>query len=295
MRHWHPYLCGREFTVCTDHFSLKYLLDQRLSSITQHQWASKFLGFDFKVEFKPGAMNIITDALSRRNTTDDDELLALSTPTFALFDELRALRNEVVAGMVSRCEARSMFRHPPQACRTSWQVPMASGMKEPRRHYTGFVQTFTFPTRAGRYWTSSRRAPLANATKWNNSIRVGLLQPLELPSAVWADVAMDFIKGFPQVHGKSIILTIVDRFSMKLHFLLGHLYTATLVARVLFDSVVRLHGIPSSIVSDKDLVFTSQFWRELFSLSGVKLNMLSAFHPQSDGQLGATNKRAMGN
>jgi hypothetical protein len=106
----------------------------------------------------------------------------------------------------------------------------------------------------------------------------GLLQPLNLPSAIWADVATDFIEGFPRVHGKYVILTIVDRFFKYAHFLpLGHPYTVTSVAWVFFDGIVWLHGIPSLIVCDR--VFTSQFWQELFSLSGVKLNMSSAFHP----------------
>ena len=102
---------------------------------------------------------------------------------------------------------------------------------------------------------------------------------------------MDFIEGFPRVHGKSVILTVVDRFSRYAHFVpLGHPYTATTVARSFFTEIVRLHSIPSSIVSDRDPVFTSTFRRELFSLAGVKLNFTSAFHPQSDDQSEATNK-----
>jgi hypothetical protein len=54
MRHWRPYLWGRQFLVCTDHFSLKYLLDQRLSTVPQHQWISKLFGFEFTVEYRPG-------------------------------------------------------------------------------------------------------------------------------------------------------------------------------------------------------------------------------------------------
>jgi hypothetical protein len=68
-------LWGRSFVVRTDHYSLKYLLDQRLSTIPQHHWVGKLLGFDFVVEYKPGAANAVADALSRRDT-EDGELLA---------------------------------------------------------------------------------------------------------------------------------------------------------------------------------------------------------------------------
>ena len=98
----------------------------------------------------------------------------------------------------------------------------------------------------------------------------GLLQPLEVPSSDWADIAMDYIERFPHVGGKTVILTVVDRFSKYAHFIaLGHPYTAISVARVFFDNIVRLHGVPCSIVSDRDPVFTSAFWTELFNLAGV--------------------------
>lgn len=108
------------------------------------------------------------------------------------------------------------------------------------------------------------------------------LQPLGIPEMVWSDIAMDFIESLPRVNGKSVILTVVDCFSKSAHFLpLSHPYSASTVARAFFDTVVRLHGIPSSTVSDRGPVFTSKFWTELFRLAGVKLNLSSAFHPQS--------------
>jgi transposase InsO family protein len=119
----------------------------------------------------------------------------------------------------------------------------------------------------------------------------GLLQPLEVPSQVWADISMDFIDGLPKVHGKSVILTVVDRFSKYAHFIaLSHPYSAASVARAFFDGIVRLHGFPTSIVSDRDPVFTSHLWRDLFQLAGVKQRLSTAFHPQTDGQSEVVNR-----
>ena len=102
---------------------------------------------------------------------------------------------------------------------------------------------------------------------------------------------MDFIEHLPKVHGKSVILTVVDRFSKFAHFItLGHPYTASSVARAFFTEIVRLHGFPKSIVSDRDPVFTRHVWRDLFKQAGVQLKMSTAFHPQKDGQSEAINK-----
>lgn len=119
----------------------------------------------------------------------------------------------------------------------------------------------------------------------------GLLQPLDVPTHVWSDIALDFIEGLPRVHGKSVILTVVDRFSKSAHFIaLSHPYTVASVAKAFFDNIVRLHSFPNSIVSDRDPVFTGNVWRDIFKLAGVKLRMSTAFHPQMDGQSEAVNK-----
>jgi hypothetical protein len=91
---------------------------------------------------------------------------------------------------------------------------------------------------------------------------------------------MDFIEGLPKVGGKSVILTVVDRFSKYAYFIpLGHPYTAASVARAFFDGIIRLHGFLTSIVSDRDPVFTGNVWRDLFKLADVTLRMSTTFHP----------------
>jgi hypothetical protein len=84
--HWRPYLCTRSFVVWTDHYSLKYLLDQRLFTIPQHAWVSMMFRYQFTVEFKPGHQNAVADALSRRDE-EAPEVHALSVPNFELFNE----------------------------------------------------------------------------------------------------------------------------------------------------------------------------------------------------------------
>jgi hypothetical protein len=108
---------------------------------------------------------------------------------------------------------------------------------------------------------------------------------------VWADISIDLIERLPKVGVKSVILTVVDRFSKYAYFVaLGHPYTASSVAEAFFDGIVRLHGFPTSIVSERDPVFTGNVWRDLFKMVGVKLCMSTAFHPQADGQSEVVNK-----
>lgn len=100
---------------------------------------------------------------------------------------------------------------------------------------------------------------------------------------------MDFIEGLPSSHGYNCIIVIVDRISKYAHFIpLKHPFTTIIVASTFI--IIRLHGIPASIVSDQDKVFISTFWRTLFQFQGTKLCMSSSYHLQSDGQTEVVNQ-----
>jgi hypothetical protein len=90
---------------------------------------------------------------------------------------------------------------------------------------------------------------------------------------------MDFIEGLPKLEGCDI-LVVIDRYSKYAHFFaLKHPFSTATVAQVFLDNVVKLHGTPKSLVSDRDKIFTSHFWRSLFQLSDTKLALTTAYHP----------------
>jgi hypothetical protein len=102
---------------------------------------------------------------------------------------------------------------------------------------------------------------------------------------------MDFIEGLPLSEGFNVILVIVDRFTKYAHFIpIRHPFSATTIAKAVFDNVVKLHGLTKTIVSDRDKVFTRTFWKELFSLMGTQLMMSFAYLPQIDGQIERVNQ-----
>ena len=119
----------------------------------------------------------------------------------------------------------------------------------------------------------------------------GLLQPLQLAAHSWQVVSMDFIEDLPKYGTQSCILVVVDTFSKYAHFIpLSHPFTALTVATAFMNNVYKLHGLPQAIVSDRDRVFTSHFWQELFKLTNTQLRMTSAYHPQFDGQTKRVNQ-----
>lgn len=120
----------------------------------------------------------------------------------------------------------------------------------------------------------------------------GVPQQLSVPDHQWQHISMDFIVHLPKTRsGFTAILVVVDRLTKMVHFLpTFDTATAEDTAALFRDRVFCLHGMPQSIVSDRDVKFTSAFWQELHRILGVSLNMSTAYHPQTDGQTERMNR-----
>jgi hypothetical protein len=112
-----------------------------------------------------------------------------------------------------------------------------------------------------------------------------LLEPLEVPPAAWQVISMDFIEGLPNSGAVNCVLVVIDYFTKYGHFIpLRHPFTAATVAKSFMANVYKLHGMPMAIITDRDRIFTSAWWKELFRLADVSLRMSTSYYPQLDGQ-----------
>lgn len=210
---------------------------QRLSTIPQHHWVSKLLGYDFSTEFLLSKLNIVADALFRWEE-DQGLLMALSSPSFTLFDTLRASMATDPALVELQQQHAAGDLGPPWGCTDSLLTyggciyilpssPLLSTILG-LAHDTGHegIQKALHRLRRDFHVPNARcvvdhfvrACPICQRNKSEHMHPGGLLQSLPVPSQIWADISMNFVKGLPRVHGKSVFLSVVDRFSKMAHF-----------------------------------------------------------------------------
>ena len=132
---------------------------------------------------------------------------------------------------------------------------------------------------------------ICQANKTNTQRPVGLLHPLPIPNRPWGLIGMDFIGPFPKSKGYDYPKVVICRLTSMVHLTpVKTTITASELASLYVKEIVRLHGLPDTIVSDRDSKFTSKFWSEVHRILGTKLLMSTAFHPQTDGASERANR-----
>ncbi|KAL0319962.1 UNVERIFIED_CONTAM: Retrovirus-related Pol polyprotein from transposon.6 [Sesamum radiatum] len=315
VRKWRHYLLGRKFHIFTDQQSLRSLLTQTVQTPAQHKWLSKLLGFDYEIFYTPGKENVVADALSRHSDACLSSFLAVSTATSALLQELRDFYSSHPAGV----SLLQTIRHSPSSrlvfsdahglvlLDNHLFIPLETGLRPTLlsefhcsplgvtracvRLCSRLAASFFWPKMRSDVKAFVLRCSTCQTSKYSTQRPIGTLQPLPVPQRVWDDLSMDFITHLPLSHGKSVIWVVVDRLTKYAHFIgLPPRFSASSLAGTFAVEIYRLHSMPRSIVSDRDPLFLSTFWCELFRLSGTRLAFSSAYHPQSDGQTEVLNR-----
>ena len=305
---WRHYLWPKEFVIHSDHESLKYIRSQNNLNRRHAKWVEFIESFPYVIKHKKGKENVIADALSRRYTL----LSQLDCRIFGLESIKEQYSNDAdFKDALLHCREGHtwnrfvisdgfLFR----ANRLCIPVGSVRLLLLQEAHGGGLMGHFgakktTDVLATHFYWPKLRRdveryvARCTTCQKAKSRLNPhGLYMPLPVPSIPWADISMDFVLGLPRTkRGRDSIFVVVDRFSKMAHFIPCHKTDDAIhIADLFFKEIVRLHGMPSTIVSDRDAKFLSHFWRTLWNKLGTKLLFSTTCHPQTDGQTEVVNR-----
>ncbi|KAJ0481982.1 putative nucleotidyltransferase, Ribonuclease H [Helianthus annuus] len=265
VKQWHYYLISNHFIIKTDQKSLKFFLDQKITTPLQHSWMVKLMHYDFEIQYKKGIDNVVADALSR---VQGSSLYALSISSFEplLLERIKSAWNndhdlsdiiqklqrsepvghfEWINGLLRRkgklvvANDPSLRKQILQYCHDS-PVGGHSGYHATLQRFKGFFY-WKGQSKMVREWV--RKCTICQQSKYETVASPGLVQPLPVPTCVFSEISMDFIVGLPKSKGKNVIFVVVDRLTKYAHFMgMTHPISANSVAKAFVDNVYKLHG-----------------------------------------------------
>ncbi|POM78410.1 Putative retroelement [Phytophthora palmivora] len=306
---WRPYLLGVKFTFYTDNIACKWFFTKNQPSPKLLRCFDTFSQYTFDIFHRAGRTNVVADALSRP--------VVVSSLAVASLDPIFATRVKELYSTDSVCinilqQLQSVTSQSNQYILEDGLIVVKDGQRKrfvlPRDDrllldvliqyhdeatiaHPGVVRTY-LAVRQDIVWSGLRSTVedyvricetcMKNKT---GERKKGLLHPLPILEAPWVDIAMDFVTGLPVSGGYDAVCVVVCRLSKRARYLpTRKTVTAEEVARSFFDNVI--HGVPRSIVSDRDPKFLSKFWQALMATLHAELRMTVSHRAQADGQSG---------
>lgn len=307
LQQFRSYVEGATVTVLTDHANLVSSNTTQLPPSKRYaRWIEYVMQFDMKLQYIKGSKNI-ADVFSRR--PDAAEINAATALSFSLLDRIagayaadaRYGDRRFVARLVFDGKLRVWLRDGRVCVPNDVELKQdilhmchdadASGHLGVNKTHGRVASRFWWPRMIASVKKYVQSCPICQRNKPIGQKPAGLLQPLPVPNLPWSMISMDLITNLSAVDGHDAIFTVTDRFSKMVHFIpCSKTVTSEGLWELFAANVLKLHGYPEVVISDRDPRFVAQYWQSQMQSIGARLNMSTAGHPQTDGASERANR-----